>query len=113
MAIITDIETRLRERRSRPGRVQISAKTWSTAYAAIGAPKVFESAEALRFAAASSLIISRTTFNPFSRFVILVLLYRSSDFSTEYYPNVSKTHTHGDLRQSAATSFVLFARELK
>src|ERR1700722_6169087 len=98
MAIITDIETRLRERRSRPGRVQISAKTWSTAYAAIGAPKIFESAEALSFAAASSLIISRTTFNPVSRFVILVLLYRSSDFSTEYYPNGRRTHTRRQTR---------------
>src|SRR5579862_1760542 len=71
MAIITDIETRLRERLSRPGRVQISAKTWSTAEAAIGAPKVFESAEALSFAAAWSPIISRTTLIPASLFVMI------------------------------------------
>src|SRR5579862_2487921 len=71
MAIITDIETRLRERLSRPGRVQISAKTWSTAEAAIGAPKVFESAESLSFAAAWSPIISRTTLIPASLFVMI------------------------------------------
>jgi hypothetical protein len=71
MAIMTDIETRLRERLSRPGRVQISANTWSTAYAAIGAPKVFEPAEALSFAAAWSPIISRTTLIPASLFVII------------------------------------------
>src|SRR5580658_7100807 len=71
MAIMTDIETRLRERLSRPGRVQISAKAWSSAYAAIGAPKVFESAEELSFAAAWSPIISRTTLIPASLFVMI------------------------------------------
>src|SRR5580704_15910833 len=71
MAIITDIATRLRERLSRPGRVQISAKTWSTAYPAIAAPKVFDPAEALSFAAAWSPIISRTTLIPASLFVMI------------------------------------------
>src|ERR1700739_4480921 len=80
MAIITDIETRLRERLSRPGRVQISAKTWSTGEAAIGAPKVFESAEALSFAAAWSPIISRTTLIPASRFVMIKSSRKAQDF---------------------------------
>jgi hypothetical protein len=36
MAIMTDIETRLRERLSRPGRLQISAKTWTQGIKANG-----------------------------------------------------------------------------
>src|ERR1700729_2666406 len=92
MAIITDIETRLRERLSRPGRVQISAKTWSTAYAATGAPKVFESAEALSFAAAWSPIISRTTLIPASLFVMIESSCKAQVTSpTQYYPNGSRT----------------------
>src|ERR1700685_3057724 len=71
MAIMTDIATRLRARLSRPGRVQISAKTWSTASAASGEPKLFESAEELSFAAAWSPIIARTTLIPASLFVMI------------------------------------------
>src|SRR5579863_7775119 len=92
MAIITDIETRLRERLSRPGRVQISAKTWSTAEAAIGAPKVFESAEELSFAAAWSPIISRTTLIPASLFVMTESSCKAQVTSpAQDYPNGSRT----------------------
>src|SRR5580658_6666418 len=84
---MTDIETRLRERLSRPGRVQISAKTWSTAYAAIEAPKVFESAEALSFAAAWSPIISRITLIPASLFVMIESSCKAQvNFSTPRLP---------------------------
>src|SRR6202007_2779306 len=91
MAIMTDIETRLRERLSRPGRVQISAKTWSTAYAAIGAPKVCESAEALSFAAAWSPIISRTALIPASLFVMIESSCKAQVTSPpQDYPNGSR-----------------------
>src|SRR5580698_8557411 len=90
MAIMTDIATRLRDRLSRPGRVQISAKTWSTAYAAIGAPKVFESAEELSFAAAWSPIISRTTLIPASLFVMIDSSCKAQTTSPpQDYPNGS------------------------
>src|SRR5580658_8022885 len=99
MAIMTDIETRLRERLSRPGRVQISAKTWSTAYAAIGAPKVFESAEALSFAAARSPIISRTTLVPASLFVMIESSCEAQVTSRpQYYPNSSRTDKYRKTR---------------
>src|SRR6202007_2174386 len=95
MAIMTDIETRLRERLSRPGRVQISAKTWSTAYAAIGAPKVFESAEALSFAAAWSPIISRTTLIPASLFVMIESCCKAQVTPpVQDYPNGSRIQKH-------------------
>src|SRR5580658_2182109 len=92
---MTDIETRLRERLSRPGRVQISAKTWSTAKAAIGAPKVFESAEALSFAAAWSPIISRTTLIPASLFVMIECSCKAQVTSPPRdYQNGSRTHPY-------------------
>src|SRR5579862_5686064 len=95
MAIITDIETRLRERLSRPGRVQISAKTWSTAEAAIGAPKVFESTEELTFAAAWSPIISRTTLIPASLFVMVESSCKAQVTSPpQDYPNGSRTQKY-------------------
>src|SRR5579862_3707896 len=101
MAIITDIETRLRERLSRPGRVQISAKTWSTAEAAIGAPKVFESAEALSFAAAWSPIISRTTLIPASLFVMIESSRKAQVTSQpQDYPNGLGTHKYCKMRFS-------------
>src|ERR1700740_3649960 len=99
MAIMTDIETRLRERLSRPGRVQISAKTWSTAYAAIGAPKVFEPAEALSFAAAWSPIISRTTLIPASLFVMIESSCKAQVTSPpQYYLNGSGAHKYRKTR---------------
>src|ERR1700720_375166 len=95
MAIMTDIETKLRERLSRPGRVQISAKTWSTAYAAIEAPKVFESAEALSFVAAWSPIISRTTLIPASLFVMFESSCEAQLTSPpQGYPNGLSTHEY-------------------
>src|ERR1700733_12485546 len=92
MAIMTDIETRLRERLTRPGRVQISAKAWSSAEAAIGAPKVFESAEELSFAAAWSPIISRTTLIPASLFVMIESSCKAQVTSPRQdYPNGLRT----------------------
>src|ERR1700691_5751088 len=65
----------------------------------MGAPKVFESAEALSFAAAWSPIISRTTLIPASLFVMIESSCKAEVTSPpQVYPNGLRAHKYRKTR---------------
>jgi hypothetical protein len=69
---------------------------------------VFESAEALSFAAACPPIIVRTTLIPASLFVMIESSCKAQVTSPpQYYPNGSRTHKYGKTRLCLPIEFHL------